>query len=142
MLYIDYYKQLKKYTKKLNELSNLIDRKEELFLKTQPGGIDYNRNHVKGHEEKMTSIEAYVIQMEIEEIDKKINNLKPIITDRYFLLKKIETNLRNSKEIEDRIFVLYFIEKYSYRKISKIVHYSKSNIGNILDKITKTIQNI
>lgn len=142
MLYIEYYKQLKRYTDKLKELTNLLDKKEELFLKTQPGGIDYNKDHVQGHEERMSAMEAYVIKMEMEEIDKNINELKPIITDRYFVLKQIEKDLINSKEIDDRIYVLYTFNKYSYRKISKIVHYSKSAVGNIMDKISENLSKI
>ncbi len=142
MKYIDYYKQLKSYTEKMQELSDLIDRKEELFSRTQPGGTDFNKDHVQGHEERLSAMEAYVIKMEMEEIDKKIIELKPIIVDRYFLLKQIEKDLRDSKEIDDKIYVLHFIDKYSYRKISKIVHYSKSNVGNIIEKITLNLKKI
>lgn len=138
--YINYYEQLKNYTDKYKELKDLIDREEELFSRTQPGGTDYNKTPVQGHDEKTTPMENYVIKMELEDIYNKKEQLKSIVQDRYFLFMQAKKELLESEELEDKIFILYYFKKHSYRKISKIVHYSKSNIGNILDKITKTIE--
>lgn len=137
--YINYYEQLKMYTNKYKELSDLIDREEELFSRTQPGGTDYNKTPVQGHDEKITPMENYVIRMEHEDIYNKKEHLKAIVSDRYFLYIQAKKELLESEEIEDRIFIMYYINKYSYRKISRMIHYSKSNVGNILEKISKTI---
>ncbi len=136
MYYIKYYKQLKKYNEKLTEYISLVDTLEELFNRTQPGAADYNSDKVQGHSISST-FDNYVIK--IENVEKQKAKLKMIIDDRYYVLKQIEKDLRESKDEYDRIYVLYFLDKYSYRKISKIVHYSKSQIGNIVDKIMKNL---
>lgn len=139
MIYIEYYNQLKKYNQKKKELNDLIDREEELFSKTQPSGTDYNKTPVQGHDTKTLPMENYVIRMELEDIYNKKEQLKLMVQDRYHLLMQLKKELMESEDLEDKIFVLHYLKKYSYRKISRMIHYSKSNVGNILKKIEENV---
>ena len=87
-------------------------------------------------------MENYVIKMEFENIYEKKEILKKIVEDHYFLLAQSKKELLESEEIEDKVFVYYFFKKYSYRKISRMIHYSKSNIGNIIEKINQNLKKI
>jgi len=83
-------------------------------------------------------MEQYVIQKEY--MNEKINQLNQTLDDRYQILRRKRDELRQSKNIYDRIYVYYCIERLSIVKISYLTNYSQSQIYRKLEKMSINVK--
>lgn len=136
------YKEYEEYKNRCyiaqNELDKILNEKEKLFLRTQPKSTDYSKDRVSGGKPENT-FDAYIIEKEEKQIDERLKEAKSILEDRTLLLKLKEEELRSSKDWIDIIYVFYYIEKISIRKIENRIPFSRSEICRKLKKIEKNI---
>lgn len=136
MLYVEYNDYRDKYYKAQKVVDGIVDEKVELFIKTQPKATDYGKETVSGGTVG-NAFDNYLIAKDNKQIDKRLEEARSILEDRENLLKLKEEELRNSKDWYDIIYVYYYIEKLSIRKIEKRIPFS---LAEIYRKI-KTIRN-
>ena len=132
MIYKEYEAIWCKIRKQEKKLLDLINKREELFEKTQPKGTKYDKEIVDGKNPK-NAMEEYIIQKEY--LTERIEQLNLTLDDMYQVLKRKREELKLSKNIYDMIYYYYCIEKLSVYKIVSLVHYSKSQIYRKLDEM-------
>lgn len=139
MLYVEYNDYRDKYYKAQKTVDDILDEKVELFIKTQPKATDYNKETVSGGTVG-NPFEAYVIAKDEKNIDNRLEEARTILELREILLKQKEKELRNSKDWFDIIYVYYYIEKLTMRKIAKRVPFGTTEIYRKIEIIRKNIK--
>lgn len=136
MIYAEYEKMWAVIRKQEKELFELINQRDELFSKTQPKATTLDKEIVDGSH-KGNMLESYVIKEEY--YTKRIDQLQISLDDRYQALNRKKEELRQSKNIFDRIYYLKYIEKLSTFKIAKITGYDRTSVWRYIKKIEKSI---
>lgn len=136
MLYIDFEIYKQKYYEAQKKYDAILSEKEVLFNKTQPKATRYNSEKVAGGEIS-NSFDNYLIVKDEKLIDERLDEIKNILEDRKNLLQMKEVELRDSKNIHDRIYTCRFLDRQKVRKIARIVSYSEIQVYRILKEIEK-----
>lgn len=137
MIYTEYEKMWVVIRKQEKELFELINKRDELFTKTQPKATTLDKEIVDGNNPS-NMMESYVIQEEYYTM--RIEQLQQSLDDRYQALKRKREELKLSKNICDRIYYLKNIEKLNVFKVSVLVNYSKEQVYRYLRKMNKNIK--
>ena len=136
MLYAEYEKMWGIIRKLEKELFDLINERDELFIKTQPKAAVMDKEKVD-ISFKNNMMENYVIKQEY--FNRRIEQLQQSLDDRYQALNRKREELRLSKNMYDRIYYLKYIEKLSTFKIANISGYDRTSVWRHLKKIEKSI---
>jgi hypothetical protein len=135
VIYNEYENIWSKIRKIEKKLSDTINKRDELFLYTQPKSSKFDKEKVDG-KNPTNMMEQYVIQKEY--LNERINQYNQALDDWYQVLRRKREELKLSKNIYDRIYYLRFIERLSVYKISVLVDYSKEQTYRYLKKIKMT----
>lgn len=136
MVYITYEQFLVRYQDTQKLYNEILSEKEALFQQTQPQAIRYDKEKVIGGKAH-NLLEEYVERKEEKRIDERLAEVKSLLEDRELLLKLKLDELRGSNYIEDKIYLMRYIERIRVFRIAKILNYSKSQVYRILDQIEK-----
>lgn len=139
MLYIEYEHLKNRYKCTQKQFDDILTEKEELFQKTQLRSIEYDKEKVDGGIVNNT-FDTYLIEKEKKQIDERIQEAKILLTERQLQLWHKEVELRESKELSDKIYVLKYLNNKKNWEIADIVGYSKPQIYRLLEKIEKNIK--
>ena len=135
MIYEEYEAIWSKIRKIEKELFDLINKRDELFDMTQPKSSKFDKEIVDG-KNPINSMEQYMIQKEY--MNEKIVQLNQTLDDRYQILRRKRDELRQSKNIYDRIYYYRLIEKISCKRVALLIPCDISTlykkIKNIIDK--------
>jgi len=135
-LYEEYYDLFKKYNNAKWHYEDKLRKKALLIIQTQPGAIDTTKENVKGG--KITDkFELFVSQL--EKLDPELQTARNERDLLAYLLKKKEKELRGSKDIIDRVYVLKYLDKRKARHISIIINYSLSRTYDLINEIEKKL---
>ena len=126
MIYIDYVILRQSYEQSDRRLRDLQDKKEEAFTRTLPNSIRYDLVRVMHSPSLISPLDEYV--SEVEELDRKLKEAWKILWERYNMLMLKEQELRQSKDVDDRIFVMYYLERFKVLRIGSKVGYSKEAV--------------
>lgn len=135
MIYEEYESIWNTIRKKEEELFKLINKRDELFLKTQPKSSKFDKEKVDSKSTR-NMMEEYVIQKEY--LNERIMQLNITLDDIYQVLKRKRDELRQSKNIYDRIYYYRIIERLSMYKIATLIGYSKEQTYRYFKKIKMT----
>lgn len=135
MIYEEYEDIWNKIRKKEKELFELINKRDELFLKTQPKSSKFDKEKVDSKATR-NMMEEYVIEKEY--LNERIMQLNITLDDIYQVLKRKRDELRQSKNIYDRIYYYRIIERLSMYKIATLIGYSKEQTYRYFKKIKMT----
>ncbi len=130
--YVIYRQRLKEYQHTLKTYTELSERKEYYFQKTQPSSICTTKI-IKGSAAAYNSLDEYV--QKAEQLDKRLQIAKRLVTDRVWILKATEQELRKSKSLYDIIYVYRYLENRDVGWIAKMIGYSEAHIYKILRNI-------
>lgn len=139
MLYIEYHEYRDKYYDAQRKYDEVLSEKEHLFARTQPKATQYDKEIVSGGSPS-NSFDEYLILKDKKQLDERLEEAKSILDDRERLLKLKEEELRHSKDWIDIIYVYYYIEKLSMRKIAKRIPFSTTEIYRKVEIIRKNIK--
>ena len=114
------------------ELFEYIEKRDILFEKTQPKSPKLDKEMVDG-KNPTNLMEQYMIQKEY--LNEKINQCNTALDDLYQVLKRKRDELKLSKNLYDKIYYYYCIERLSIYKISYLMSYSESQIYRKLKKM-------
>ena len=143
MLYIEYEDYKTKYHDAQDTYNEILDEKELIFQRTQPKSTmgEYEREFDRSFNvgasggSRVNQIEVYVTQMEQKQIDERLAGAKKILDGRKSLLQHKEQELRESRKVENRIYVLRYLDGMRINKIASVVGYSEPQVYRILKKI-------
>jgi len=139
MLYIEYEEYKSKYNEAQRSYNDILNEKEELFLRTQPKATQIKGDKTTGGKHNNT-FDDYLIQKERKNIDQRLAEAKSILDCRERLVKLKEQELRLSNIPHDKIYRCRYIDRLTIDKIARISHYSRSQVFNILKDIRKKIK--
>ena len=140
MIFAIYDEQKRLYEESLNRYAEALTAKEALFALTQPTAIDY------GGEKVQTSgngnlIEAYIIKLQMSNIDKALAEAESIALMRKRNLERARAELEESSELIDEVYKLKFLKRESTAKIAMELNYSERQIYRILRHIDRCLKN-
>lgn len=134
MVYLEYEVYRTQYFETQRMYHAVLCEKEALFQKTQPQAITYDKEKVSGGVGS-NPLEEYVERKEERKIDERLSEVKSLLEDREHLLKIKLEELRASNNVEDKIYLLRFIDRVRVFKIAKMIGYSESQVYRIIEKI-------
>lgn len=136
MIYIEYERIKIKFYESQERFAQLMMRKEQIFADTLPSGIRYDKDVVQTS--PTCPLDKYVAEM--DDIENKIDQCRKCLKDWEFLLTFKEKELRASKLIIDRIYVMKYLDGFGIGKISKLISYSKSQVYRSIKDIDRKIE--
>lgn len=139
MLYLEYEEYLEKYTDAQITLNRILEENEELFNQTQPKAVSYDQDHVSGGQYS-NLFEEYIAKKEKLRLDERLLEANKMVEARLSCLKAKEAELRQSKALYDRIYVLRYLEHVRVFLIARKLNYSESQIYRILNKMDKKLK--
>ena len=131
MMYVDYELSKRRLDETRKAFELMLDEKEELFVRTQPGATRYDK--------PPTAFEDYVSAKERTNLDERLSEMRSLMADRQTLLKAKEADLRKSNDILDRVYCLRMIDKQRIFRIAKITHYTDRQVYRFIGCIIRTI---
>ena len=104
-VFIDYELYKSKYLEIQVKYNEILTEKENLFTKTQPNAIRYDKMQVQGGTYG-SGFDEYMIAKEKAKIDERLIEARQLLEDRERLLKLKEKELRASKDNLDQIYCM------------------------------------
>ena len=138
MIYLEYERLKTKYRRIQEQYDAVLSEHERLFTKTLPKAITYDGDHVQSSP-NADMLANYVITEEEKGIDEQMKKLKRILRERRRLLQAKEEELRMSKNKNDVIYTLKYLDGFGVHRIANTLHYSVSQVYRTLEKIEKRI---
>ena len=137
-MYLEYEQARRDHNRALKTLAELTDRKEELFARTQPGAIRYDRDMVKSTPEG-NKVDDYIVAS--AGLDDKIEAAREIVRIRAEILDERFQALKSSRDLYDLVYFEKYVNGLRVFQIAGKYHYSESHIFRILSLIRKMIGN-
>ena len=134
LVYVVYEEFKNKYLDTQKKFDEILQEKESLFAKTQPKSPNWDKIGKNGNQIN-NKFDNYLSVKELKRIDERLSEIKSILDDRERLLNLKEQELRNSKNHIDQIYRMKYIDQSNINKITKSVHYSRSQVYRILEDI-------
>lgn len=131
MLYVTYEQFKVKYYETQKQYNEILNEKEQLFLKTQPKATKFDKERVTGGVSTNT-FDEYLIEKEKKQIDERLEEVKIILEDRKKLLELKREELKASNNIQDKIYYYRYIDKMRVEKIGRLVGYGEAQVYRIL----------
>ena len=139
VLYLEYETFKRRLTDTQNMLDEILCEREELFAKTQPKSFDYTVERVEGGEAR-NKFDEYLIAKEAKQIDERLEEAKALLEDRRQMLFEKEQELRQSRDVYDRIYRMRFVDRLKVQRIASMVGYSEASVYRLLKIITIAIE--
>lgn len=134
--YLEYEGIKERYESFQQLFAKILLEKERLLTKTLPNAIRYDglkvQSSVNGN-----PLEEYVLSVEDEDLDVKLNQYRQSLTDWKMLLDLKERELRQSTAVIDRIYVYRYLEGYSVNRICRSINYGRAWVYRKISQIEK-----
>ena len=138
MVYIHYEHLKVLYIRASIQVDKILREKEELFQRTQPQGITAGEKVQSSV--KADAFDRYLIAVDEQMIDARLSEAKKILEERKNLLTVKEFDLRMSKDLDDMVYVMRYLEHMKIREIAESLHYSEAHIYRITSEIRRKIK--
>lgn len=139
MLFLDYEEYKNRYIASQKRYDEILQEKEELFARTQPNAVRFDKEKVTGGTIE-NAFDAYLVNKERKQIDDRLAEAKNLLNDRKRLLALKREELNASNEILDKVYRLNRIEHIRAYKIARIINYSVSQVYRFLEQIDRVIE--
>ncbi len=139
MLYAEYHALKAKYLNAQTQYDAILTEQEELFARTQPTGVKYDKERVTGGNPQ-NPFDEYITAKERKRIDERLKEVKGILDGRKELLTLKERELRASKEWNDTIYTYYFLDGLTITQLEARIPYSRVQIWRKLNKIKDNLK--
>lgn len=138
MLYIEYHTLAKEYKELDKNYDKILEKKARAILNTQPGAVDTSKDNVSGGKKK-NPIEVFV--EELEKIEPELNKARNDRDLKGYFLKKKEIELRSSQEVNDRLYVMYYLDNMKVKHIAYKVSYTREWTYELIGKLRESLNN-
>ena len=129
------YERLKKQFDNMQKIcEQILTEKEKYFTRTQPNAIRYDKVSVTGGK-KDNCFDEYLAECEKHKINQRLDEAIKIMQARGELLRLKEIELRASKDLNDIIYTMKFLDHAKPKTIAMALGYSESQIYRILEKM-------
>lgn len=136
-LFVEYEEIKKEHKDAKKEYDKTLEKKALYAYSILPGGSKADNSISKNNTLKDKFL-AYTIKM--SEIDKEIEVRRNLADVLAYRLKLKLLDLRESKDVLDKIYVYRYIDRLPVNKFYRLVGYSKKHIYRKLEEISKKIE--
>lgn len=137
-MYLEYHELLKKYKDAEKNYYNALDRKTKLLYSVTPHGTE--AKPIINHLSNLSPDEQFnIYTREIQEVDLLINSTRNNKDALERELKRKEKDLRESKDIYDRIYVYVWLEHKKSKHFCKLINYSRRQTDRKIEEIENTL---
>ena len=136
MVYPEFENLKESYERMQSVCDSILREKEKYFTKTQPNAVRYDRVGVAGGVHS-NGFDEYLDECKEHKIDERLNEAISILQARAELMRLKELDLRASKDINDIVYVMKFLDNAKPSTIAMALSYSESQIYRIIEKIQK-----
>lgn len=141
-MYKEYHEQLLRLKAMRIAFADLLEQKENLFLKTQPGAIRYDKDPVMGGKMPGNNFDQYLIACEESGLDAKYAEAKKLLGERAAVLEEIKGELMCSLDVLDRVYVRRYLWHWRVNRIAADTGYSEPRIYYFLREIRRELKTI
>lgn len=111
-----------------------------MFELTQPKAVRYDTELVMSNDvEPANQFDKYIMLKEVKRLDERLSEAKSILEDRERLLEMKKTELLQSNDVIDKIYIMKFINHTKPKHIAVKVGYSEVHIYRIIRSIRKKL---
>lgn len=139
MLFLDYEEYKNRYIASQKQYDEILQEKEELFAKTQPSAVRFDKERVTGGAIE-NAFDEYLVKKERKQIDDRLAEARNLLSDRKRLLALKREELYASNDILDKVYRMNHIEHIRAYKIARIINYSVSQVYRYLEQIDRLIE--
>lgn len=139
MIYTAYENIKNKYRNLEKDYENILAENEKIFRITQPKSPTFSDLKIQCNEIK-SKFDLYLELKEKLCIDKRLSEAKKLIKARGKMLMAKEKELRFSRDLIDRVYCLWFLDKKNAREVSNTLGYHKSAVYNVINDIKRSIK--
>lgn len=140
MIYIEYHEYLNRYHDAQKNYNDILSEKERMFELTQPKAVRYDTELVMSNDvEPANQFDKYIMLKEVKRLDERLSEAKSILEDRERLLEMKKTELLQSNDVIDKIYIMKFINHTKPKHIAVKVGYSEVHIYRIIRSIRKKL---
>lgn len=139
MIYLDYEVLKLRLWDAQKMYDGILTEKEQLFAMTQPHGVQFDKERVAGGTPDDSTFDRYLSLKEAKNIDRRLAEAKAIMDDRAELLHQKEEELRQSKEVLDRLYCMRVLDRVKIQWITRQLNYSESHVYRMLGQIYQTM---
>lgn len=140
MIYRDYIRHKADLVQALKDYSDALDEKAELFQRTQPSSVSFDRIGTTGTRGSGTDqIDEYLIQTQRRQLDERLRDARDIVELMKERLANDETMLSMSEDAVDRVFLVRYVKNRSAADTASILHYSQSYVFKLCREIEKSV---
>lgn len=137
-LFIEYEELRREFNLAKKEYEKALDKKAKYYYSVLPGASDPSKEPSGGNsDDKFLN---YTIR--INEIEKEIEVRRNLMDNLLYRLKLKAMELRDSKEILDRVYVYRYVDRLKVRHIGIKLNYSTRRIYQILEEIQERLHKI
>lgn len=136
MIYEEYEAILSKIQRKEKKLFDLLEKRDNIFDKTQPKSTPMDKEIVDG-KNPINTIEEYLVQKEY--LNEEIDQLNQTLDDWYQILNRKKVIFKDSKHILDRIYYLRLIEILEPWKIANLIPCDRATVYRYMGVLSKKI---
>ena len=137
-LFIEYELLKRECKSAKREYDKALEKKAEYYYSVLPGASDTSKELIKT---ECTNDKFLNYTIRIQEIDSEIDVRKNLYGNLSYRLKLKEIELRNSKELLDRIYTYRYLDKLKVKVIGIKIRYGKSQTYDYITKIKNMIEN-
>ena len=127
----EYQSAWTEYRRAESRLRCLADQREELEVSLGPSAIRYDKDIVQTSREDHTT----AVLAKIADLNILIREAESTVRIRRDIMLRKREGLRESPDIRDRIYCLYFINHVGVRRIARTIGYSRSQVFRIIQKM-------
>jgi len=136
VIYLEYESFRVKYRNLQEKYDEVLTEKEKLLTKAMPSATRYDKESVKCNSNGNPN-EDYVISLEEQKIDEKLEKLEKLLSDRERLISMKERELRKSSDLYDRIYLMKVIDGLGFDKIAQKIDRSRAQVYRMYEQIKK-----
>ena len=141
-MYLEYAELFYKKRKSERDYNNAVDDKERLLYTVTPHSVIPKEivNHISPSSNSYDKFVNYSAM--VTEIDERIKHTKDVFNNRTYLLKIKELELRESKDLLDKIYVYKWLDGQKEKHFFRLIGYSRAQTYRIVDEMRKKIKEI
>lgn len=136
-MYRKYLEDKNNYLKSQEFYRKLLNKKQVIFERTQPGAVKYDGEKVDGGIH-INTWDDYIDKT--QDLDNQIIVASEIMKARKIILDMSEQDLRESKNPMDMVYVARYLERKKIYQITAIVNYSERQVWRMLRIIQDNIK--
>ena len=138
-LFLEHYIAEMQVRLAVEEVKSILDEKTIIYQKTQPKSPVIDTDKVDGGL-PVNKSDEYLIQIEEKHINERLATAQEILKERLDVLDKDESMLRKSNNINDKVYLLKYVDGLSPKRIAIKIIYSQTQVYRVLKHIRQVLR--